>query len=1606
MQQLFTVLTYWLIISACTFLVVIGTAGEMYGTHAMGSDLQFECLGGDTYRIRLTIYRACEGSALNQTQNIGFQSTVCGVPRFIQQANRVSITEISPLCPTQQPNSTCNGGLLPGIEEHVYELIHTFSNQCPDWQISWHLCCRNLSITNSVITNDTRMYIEAYLDNLNVSCNNSPFFTTPPVPYLCDGQPFNFNNGAVDPDGDSLGFELVNPLDFIALQGQITQVPYMPGFSPTYPMATSPAQNFNFSPITGQISFTPAGLQQGIVALLVTEYRNGVPIGSTMRDLQMVVINCNNVPPVIDPPSNISGGQFNGNTFSVCAGNTLVFDISGSDTNPMDVLIVNEDLGQTAANFSLNTTSPNNPWDGTFTWPTTLADIGNYYITFQAEDDGCPIQGEASVGYQIIVQTGEILPPMDLLVCPADSLDSVLVTTNIPADPGTYVWSPGIGLSDSTAATPFVYLNQVPISYTVTFFPNNPGDCPIVQEIHVKPELEIGLAPDTSSVCQGGSVQLNANVTFNGTQVPVTYLWAPAASLDQTNVANPVASPTLTTDYTVLVQTLTCDYVGAAHVIVDQVPTVSVPPTQNICAGESVQLNGSGVNLGSSSYSWSPILGLSDPAVLDPIASPTVTTTYTLTATNSCGSDAQSVTVNVAPPLSLSVSSQDLDCFGDNSGSISIIPFGGGSAPTYSWTPNVSSGATATNLPAGTYTVSALDASGCRDTLTTTLTEPPPLDLVIDTVINVSCFGALSGEISVSASGGTPGYEYSLDGTNFFMLNTFTNLPAGVYSITVRDANGCINSLSGINLSQPVIPIVATIDSITNTNCNNNLGEVYVSISGGTPQFSYTLNGTTTQPTGIFTGLVPGYYQVVVTDSLGCMDTVATEIIEVADPFLALDSIENISCYGGSDGVIVVTPTSGTMPYLFQLDGQLPLVTDTVFTGLSAGPHEVGLIDGNGCRYGLNVFLTEPDSLYGLVGSQTDVLCNGSNEGTLTVLPFGGVGGYSYSLDGSSPYGPDSTFTQLAAGAYNIFIQDANNCVAQVPAMIGEPNPILGSLQSQEDVSCFGLSDGSFIVTGTGGTPGYSYSFEGSAFVDSGAFSNLAAGTYQVLIMDDRGCLDSTDVVVDQPDPLGVELSDLTNVDCFEAATGSITVVGSGGTAPYEFAFDSVTYTPSPTVNGLAVGEYVVLIRDANGCMAQTEAEILQPTQLLGEVINEPITCFGDNDGAAMATAMGGTAPYAFFWPDIPAPQNQNANVNNLEPGNYIVVVTDANGCQLSMSTEIIEPPELGLDTTSSSDVTCFGGMDGMAMALGEGGLPPYTYSWSNGGSGSVQDALVAGTYRVMVQDTNGCMIEENFLIEEPDPLAIEVIDMGEAFCGLPTGFITVEVSGGVPEYQIFWDTDPQQEGPTAVDLYGDRPYQVSVIDMNGCPASLGVSVGVVGEPEASFYPDFAPLDSILWREDTYSFFNTSKNATAYSWDFGDGGLSIEEDPQHTYRDTGYYVVRLIAFDPNFACPDTAVVGFRLLPPGAIYVPNAFTPNGDGTNDFFHPVGIGVEEVEMKIFSRWGPLISTLNSMDEKWNGYLPDGEAAPEGVYVWVLEALINDGTEVHLVGNVTLFR
>jgi len=309
----------------------------------MGLDLTYECLGGDTFAVELTFYRDCSGISAPYNAYITVSTASCG-QSFSASLPRISIRELNAVCPTLI--TTCSGGSYPGVQEYIYRGTVVIPDSCNDWMFSYGLCCRNNAI-NTISSTGVNIYVQTTLDNLNNTCNSSPIFTNTPVPFMCVGATFCFNNGAVDPDGDSLVYTLVTPTTG-PQAGNI--VNYVGGFGPSNPITSSPPMAFN--PLTGDICFTPTVLGEvSVMQVRVEEWRNGVQIGYIDRDIQLRVVDCV-VPNTLPSVDGINGtGIF---TASVCAGDTLCFFTSSVDPDTGQTITMNWNSGIPGSTFNIS----------------------------------------------------------------------------------------------------------------------------------------------------------------------------------------------------------------------------------------------------------------------------------------------------------------------------------------------------------------------------------------------------------------------------------------------------------------------------------------------------------------------------------------------------------------------------------------------------------------------------------------------------------------------------------------------------------------------------------------------------------------------------------------------------------------------------------------------------------------------------------------------------------------------------------------------------------------------------------------------------------------------------------------------------------------------------------------------------------------------------------------------------------------------------------------------------------------------------------------------------------------------------------------------------
>lgn len=575
-------------------LFIGALAVQSKASHAMGADLTFTHISGNQYRINLSFYRDCSGITPLSSYTITVSSASCGQTLFVT-VNQTSFVEVSPLCAAMLPQSTCSGGTLPGVQQYMYEGTVTLPATCSDWVMSYTECCRNSSITTLSSPGSENLYVEARFNNLVSVNNSSPQFTTLPVPYICAGQSYIYNHGAVDPDGDSLVFTLIN-----ALNAAGSSVVYNGGFSGAVPMTSAPPVSINST--NGNVTMNPTVPQIAVIAVRVDEYRNGVLIGSTIRDIQVTVLNCTNNSPAINAITSVVNATQTGPfSIEVCPGQSLSFTIPGSDPDGGQTITWSWNNGIPGGVFT--GPSGSSPQNATFSWTPTGGDVGFHSLVVQLQDNGCPVIGSQTRAIDITVLQGTTAGP-DQVYCVSGG------PAQLNALGGTsFTWNILSGTAGSLSCTNCANPQATPTAPTVYEVVSNlPGPCKNRDTIQVTPvpSFSLAMGPDPT-ICTGGSTSLSATPSPSGAY---TYAWSPTTGLSSTTVSNPTASPGTTTSYNVSVTSAAgCVMTGTQTVTVSPA-VLSVSPSANpaqSCAGAPVTLTSNAVSGDCNQYTGASI---------------------------------------------------------------------------------------------------------------------------------------------------------------------------------------------------------------------------------------------------------------------------------------------------------------------------------------------------------------------------------------------------------------------------------------------------------------------------------------------------------------------------------------------------------------------------------------------------------------------------------------------------------------------------------------------------------------------------------------------------------------------------------------------------------------------------------------------------------------------------------------------------------------------------------------------------------------------------------------------------------------------------------------
>lgn len=850
-------------------------------------------------------------------------------------------------------------------------------------------------------------------------------------------------------------------------------------------------------------------------------------------------------------------------------------------------------------------------------------------------------------------------------------------------------------------------------------------------------------------------------------------------------------------------------------------------------------------------------------------------------------------------------------------------------------------------------------------------------------------------------------------------LNNSLAPPIVEYLVCGMAANGCTTAPICDTMTVSFAPaLTASIQAPDTILCPGELSiPAFAQASGGTPPYNYSWSTGTNTP-GTTLGI--GTHTVSITDATNCIIRQATVTVTQL-PIPTVNAGADIDLCLNYIGAITLTATASNTQGILWSGGtgtfspsDTSLVVD-YFPGASESNTgivqiQVGTVNNTGCpEVSDNTEITFNPVLDSVLIQTQDVSCFGMTNGTAQVTMIGLTGPYSFAFDGGA-YTVSNTIGNLAPGQHTVSILNSIGCDTLIFFNIFEP-PLLqiGEL-NRVNVSCFGGSDGLIAVHAIGGFGAYSYSWNTNPTQNTEIASNLTAGNYTVTVTDGNGCTSNLALIITEPLPL-VNIFNSIQPTCNGFNDGSIQTSVSGGTNPYQYNWSNGT--TGVGINGLLSGSYSVLITDSNGCTLNQNVFLAQPTPLMMTISQDTIICPG-TPITIDAQVNGGSGSYSFNW----IPQSGSTNqviVSPLVQTTYTCSATDANGCIISSSSTItmITMNPLDISATISDSVVCLGEnitIDGAYT----GNDQTVTLSWTHCTSCSIlQNITPASTTTYTISATNQCnqQITATVTVMVVDPPVVNLNpDLGTYCQG---EYFSVSNSGtNDPLWDYTWDFG---DGTISHDMVGIHSYNtpgqyevnLTVVNQYGCQSDSSAAGIITVNPRAiaSFTSDKLEVTTI---DPEFHFTNSSQNASEYEWHFGDDDMSYVTNPTHSYDTYGDFTVTLNA-NNQYNCPDQAHLVVIVKPSFELFVPNAFTPDGDEYNNTFVATGYGILETDfsMEIYNRWGELIFESHNMGIGWDGsYGSATERVQDGTYTWVIRFRDLTNTRHERNGHLSLLR
>ncbi|HXB41086.1 MAG TPA: gliding motility-associated C-terminal domain-containing protein, partial [Bacteroidia bacterium] len=756
-------------------------------------------------------------------------------------------------------------------------------------------------------------------------------------------------------------------------------------------------------------------------------------------------------------------------------------------------------------------------------------------------------------------------------------------------------------------------------------------NCVATSTVNITQPVDLVITPTATVAASCGSSNGSATVTASGGTGALTYSWS-------TGATGQVLSGVPGGTYTVTV-TDANNCTNSAGIVITSAggPTATASSASITCNGLSNGTASVNISGGTPNYTVTWSSGGSGTSVS---GLPAGTYTATITDANNC---VTTTTVSVVQPLPISITftNNSPSACGASTGSVTANASGGTGVITYTWNTGAS-GQTLSNVPAGSYTVTATDANNCSHIASVNIVTVNGPTVTPVATASVNCNGASTGSASVNISGGTPSYTVSW--SNGGSGTTVNGLPAGTYTVIVTDASSCVSN-GTITISQP--PAVTVTVNSSPTGCLGSTGTATASATGGTGVLTYSWSNSQTGTTA--SGLGQGVYTVTVTDANSCITTHTVQVGVTNPPVVAIDSSHNVKCNGQTNGSAYVSSTGGTPGYTYTWSNAQ---TGTVATNLGQGTYTVIVTDAGGCKDTATITINQPQPLKDTIVNIQPENCNHQNGGA-SVSVTGGTAPFTIQWSSGQT---TSTVSNFPAGTYTVLVTDSKGCTATNSVTITSvPGPTL-TLVGQSDVTCNGLSNGTATVIATGGTPNYTYNWSNGS--TGAAVGGLSSGGYVVTVSDAASCTYTLGLVINQPGAININTT-TTPVNCNGGHNGSATAAVSGGTSPYTVSWSNGQ--SGNVITNLSAGVYTVSVIDNHNCPKSTTIIITEnpPVDTLsitGAIcLNDPNVLLTAPHGGIAPDTIGSPYQWNLSNNPIPGANTYTYNGNTSAVNNYSV---------------------------------------------------------------------------------------------------------------------------------------------------------------------------------------------------------------------------------------------------------------------------------------------------------------------------------------------------------------